>query len=162
MWIFPTRRICHFVTSLLCLDKQILHLESRCGKDLEELTRRWALREKELYVICGPLFFQEGIAIGNGTIPVPRAYFRIICDMTPPRFSGRAPCFGFDIEFTGRFRTDDAAGGRRPGRTLLADAVAGPCHGTPSETGLIPENLPVIPTSPRWNNSSGTEQGGTP
>ena len=54
-------------------------------KDLEELTRRWALREKELYVICGPLFFQEGIAIGNGTIPVPRAYFRIICDMTPPR-----------------------------------------------------------------------------
>lgn len=50
-------------------------------KELEELTRRWAVREKELYIICGPLFFQES----GGTIPVPCAYFRIVCDMTPPR-----------------------------------------------------------------------------
>ena len=54
-------------------------------KELEELTRRWAILEKELYVICGPLFFSMGKEIGNGTIPVPHAYFRIICDMTPPR-----------------------------------------------------------------------------
>ena len=54
-------------------------------KDLEELTRQWAIREKEIYVICGPLYFQNGVTIGQGTIPVPAAYFRIVCDMTPPR-----------------------------------------------------------------------------
>ena len=36
-------------------------------------------------MICGPLYFQDGVSIGQGTIPVPAAYFRIVCDMTPPR-----------------------------------------------------------------------------
>ena len=40
--------------------------------------------EKELYVICGPIFAEKSITICNGTIPVPLAYFKIVYDATPP------------------------------------------------------------------------------
>lgn len=53
-------------------------------KYLEEQVREWAKNEKELYVICGPVFAEKSIAICNGTIPVPLAYFKIVYDVTPP------------------------------------------------------------------------------
>jgi len=45
------------------ISRQARELSSLCLQNIRH--RRWALREKELYVICGPLFFHEGIAIGN-------------------------------------------------------------------------------------------------
>ena len=53
-------------------------------KYLEEQVREWAKNEKELYVICGPIFAEKSITICNGTIPVPLAYFKIVYDATPP------------------------------------------------------------------------------
>lgn len=53
-------------------------------KYLEEQVREWAKKEKELYVICGPVFAEKSITICNGTIPVPLAYFKIVYDATPP------------------------------------------------------------------------------
>lgn len=53
-------------------------------KYLESQVRDWAKQEKELYVICGPIFAEKSITICNGTIPVPLAYFKVIYDATPP------------------------------------------------------------------------------
>ena len=53
-------------------------------KYLEEQIREWAKNEKELYVICGPIFAEKPITICNGTIPVPLAYFKVVYDVTPP------------------------------------------------------------------------------
>ena len=54
-------------------------------KYLEELVREWAKKEKDLYVICGPIFKGSTMTIGNGTIPVPDAYYKIVYDVTPPQ-----------------------------------------------------------------------------
>lgn len=54
-------------------------------KYLEEQIRIWAIVEKELYVICGPIFKADSFALANGIIPVPEAFYKIIYDVTPPQ-----------------------------------------------------------------------------
>ena len=49
------------------------------------MIRSWARNEKELYVISGPVFRENPITIGNGTIPVPEAFYKIVYDVTPPQ-----------------------------------------------------------------------------
>lgn len=50
--------------------------------DLEAQVRRWARREGRLMVISGPIFGGDG-KIGRG-IPVPRSFYKIVFDLTPP------------------------------------------------------------------------------
>ena len=61
------------------------HCNRRTLRQLEELIRSWARNEKELYVISGPVFRENPITIGNGTIPVPEAFYKIVYDVTPPQ-----------------------------------------------------------------------------
>ena len=61
------------------------HCNRRTLRRLEELIRSWARNEKELYVISGPVFRENPITIGNGTIPVPEAFYKIVYDVTPPQ-----------------------------------------------------------------------------
>lgn len=53
-------------------------------KRLESQVRRWALRERKLYVITGPVFADNSGTMGKTDIPVPVAFYKVILDLTPP------------------------------------------------------------------------------
>ena len=55
-------------------------------KILESEVRRWAAKEKSILVIIGPVFPAKGY-MGKSSIPVPRAFYKIIYDLTPPEKS---------------------------------------------------------------------------
>ncbi len=56
-------------------------------RELEELTRSWAKRCQELYVITGPVLSVSPKArIGNNQVSVPQAYYKVLLDFKEPEF----------------------------------------------------------------------------
>ena len=53
-------------------------------KRLETQVRKWALKEKKIRVITGPVFSSEPAVAGKSDIPVPVAFYKVILDLTPP------------------------------------------------------------------------------
>ena len=53
-------------------------------KRLENQVRSWAIRERKLYVITGPVFSDKILLMRNTSIPVPDAFYKVILDLTPP------------------------------------------------------------------------------
>ncbi|HJH04145.1 MAG TPA: DNA/RNA non-specific endonuclease [Victivallis vadensis] len=53
-------------------------------KRLENQVRRWAVKERELCVVTGPVFGPEEKNCGENGIPVPRGFYKVILDLTPP------------------------------------------------------------------------------
>lgn len=53
-------------------------------KRLETQVRRWAIREKKLYVVTGPIFSGSPLTMGNTAVTVPTAFYKVVFDMTPP------------------------------------------------------------------------------
>ena len=53
-------------------------------KRVETQVRRWAVKEKKLYVITGPVFPENPKLMGKAAIPVPEAFYKVILDLTPP------------------------------------------------------------------------------
>ena len=55
-------------------------------KELETLVREFAIRNKEIYVVTGPVFLpdRQVITVGASRVAVPHAYYKVILDMTPP------------------------------------------------------------------------------
>ena len=55
-------------------------------KRLEELVRAIALKEKEIYVVTGAIFppAAEAKYLQSGKITVPKAYYKVVYDLTPP------------------------------------------------------------------------------
>ncbi|MDF1698180.1 MAG: DNA/RNA non-specific endonuclease [Saprospiraceae bacterium] len=53
-------------------------------RELEENVRNWARKEKELYIIAGPLLQEKNIIkeIGYNQVAVPDAFYKIILDLT--------------------------------------------------------------------------------
>ncbi len=59
--------------------------------DLEVLTRHWAKRFKHLYVIAGPITSLPPIEyIGRNRVAVPRAFYKVILDLSQPELKGIA------------------------------------------------------------------------
>jgi endonuclease G, mitochondrial len=58
-------------------------------RELEELTRSWAKRDKQLYVVTGPVLKMpvKG-AIGANKVSVPAAYFKVLLDLEEPIIKG--------------------------------------------------------------------------
>ena len=55
-------------------------------KDLEALVRYFAITEREIVVVTGPILPKEKtITIGPNQVTVPTHYYKIIFDLTPPR-----------------------------------------------------------------------------
>lgn len=54
---------------------------------LEEQVRQWAVEKERLYIITGPVL--EGIdsLIGSNGVGVPRSYFKVLVDLSPPDHS---------------------------------------------------------------------------
>lgn len=54
-------------------------------KRLETQVRAWAIKEKKIYIITGPVFRKRNKRLGEARIAVPVAFYKVIFDMTPPR-----------------------------------------------------------------------------
>lgn len=58
-------------------------------RELEELTRSWAKRNQQLYVVSGPILALDPKGtIGDNEVSVPRAYFKVLLDLTEPQLKG--------------------------------------------------------------------------
>ena len=53
-------------------------------KRLEKNVRQWAWKERKLCIITGPVFANTDTKLGNTSIPVPTAFYKVIYDMTKP------------------------------------------------------------------------------
>lgn len=54
-------------------------------KELEELTRDWAIKFKKLYVVTGPILKDGGKGkIGSNEVTIPTAFYKILLDLSEP------------------------------------------------------------------------------
>ena len=52
---------------------------------LETKMRQFAIREASLFVVTGPVFDkEEAVSIGVGKVSVPKAFYKVVLDETPP------------------------------------------------------------------------------
>ena len=67
-----------FLLSNIC--PQTHSLNAGDWKELEELTRDWALRYDSIYVVCGPVIEREKVyqTIGENRITVPERFFKVL------------------------------------------------------------------------------------
>jgi endonuclease G len=53
---------------------------------LEAQIRIFAITEKEIYIVTGPVLPKEkSITIGESRVTVPAAYYKVVYDLTPPQ-----------------------------------------------------------------------------
>jgi endonuclease G len=57
-------------------------------KKLEELVRTWAIENKAVYVVTGPVLAKGLSTIGNNKIAVPNYYYKVILDYKEPNIKG--------------------------------------------------------------------------
>jgi len=57
-------------------------------KKLEEQVRQWAVDNKAVYVVTGPVLENNLHTIGTNHISVPRYYYKVILDYTEPELKG--------------------------------------------------------------------------
>lgn len=57
-------------------------------KKLEELVRTWAIENKSVYVVTGPIFSKGLPTIGYNKIAVPNYYYKVILDYKKPNIKG--------------------------------------------------------------------------
>jgi len=56
-------------------------------KKLEEQVRVWAIEKDSLYVITGPVLESIDSLIGESKVAVPKQYFKVLVDLSPPDHS---------------------------------------------------------------------------
>lgn len=59
-------------------------LNQQAWEDLEEHVREWGCGEEKLTVVTGPLI-EEGLSTLKSGLPIPRRFFKILIDETPPK-----------------------------------------------------------------------------
>ena len=57
-------------------------------KKLEERVRQWAVENKDIYVVTGPVLSGDLPVIGPDKVSVPRYYYKVILDYTLPELKG--------------------------------------------------------------------------
>ena len=57
-------------------------------RELEEQTRDWAVKDRRLYVVSGPLFGDRPERIGANRVAVPEAFFKVLLDLGEPEAKG--------------------------------------------------------------------------
>jgi len=57
-------------------------------KKLEERVRQWAIENKDIYVVTGPVLTGNLSSIGPDKVSVPRYYYKVILDYTQPELKG--------------------------------------------------------------------------
>lgn len=60
-------------------------------RELEEKVRHWAVKNKKLYIVTGPIFGKNPEKIGKkNRVSVPKAYFKVLLDIQPDQYKGIA------------------------------------------------------------------------
>jgi len=90
-----------FLLSNICPQNE--RLNSGDWNDIEQDCRRWAKKYGDIYIVCGPIFYQqEHETIGTNKIPVPEAFFKVVL-----RMNGKPTGIGFICKNTeGNRKTD--------------------------------------------------------
>jgi len=57
-------------------------------KKLEERVRQWAMENKDIYVVTGPVLTGNLSAIGPDKVSVPRYYYKVVLDYSLPELKG--------------------------------------------------------------------------
>jgi len=57
-------------------------------KKLEERVRQWAVENRDIYVVTGPVLTGDLPVIGPEKVSVPRYYYKVILDYTQPELKG--------------------------------------------------------------------------
>lgn len=57
-------------------------------KNLESLVRDWAVENKDIYVVTGPVFSPGDISIGKNKVDVPKYFYKVILDYSMPDIKG--------------------------------------------------------------------------
>ena len=76
----PTMEQSFFMTNI---SPQIPACNRGIWKRIEAQARAWAMQEKRLFVITGPIF-DDDATMGDTGISVPKAFYKVLMDMTPP------------------------------------------------------------------------------
>lgn len=73
------------------MSPQISGFNAGIWKELEENTRDWAIKHKELYIVTGPILHGNEKKIGRTTkVAVPQAFYKAILDVKSPELTGIA------------------------------------------------------------------------
>ena len=72
------------------MSPQVPSLNRGMWRVLEEKIRHWVLKEKELYIITGPIIRPGYMTIGPNKVAVPQWYYKIIIDYHQPQIKAIA------------------------------------------------------------------------
>ncbi len=74
-------------------------------RELEELTRDWARKNKQLYVVSGPVLAEpvKG-AIGDNEVSIPAAYYKVLLDLTEPEVKAIAFVLPNEVSYEPLFK----------------------------------------------------------
>lgn len=72
------------------ISPQVTNFNRGIWKKCEELVRLWAIENKSLYIITGPILTDNLPSIGINKISVPNYFFKAILDYTTPSIKGIA------------------------------------------------------------------------
>lgn len=70
------------------MSPQVTGFNRGIWKKLEEQVRQWAVDNKVLYVVTGPVLENNLPTIGPDKVSVPRFYYKVILDYTEPELKG--------------------------------------------------------------------------
>lgn len=88
-----------FYFSNICPQKP--KLNQGLWKDLEELSRQWAVEQGSLYIVTGPVIEPDLKRLGKNRIGIPRQFYKVICTTRDKERSG----IGFLFENRGYGKT---------------------------------------------------------
>ena len=81
-WSQQTEKESFYMTNM---SPQIPGCNRGIWKRVEAQVRKWAIQEKKICVITGPIFSDKYKKMGKAKIAVPVAFYKVILDLTPPR-----------------------------------------------------------------------------
>ena len=82
------------------ISPQAANFNKGIWRELEELTRSWAKKNKKLYVVTGPvLAFPPKGTIGDNEVTVPQAFYKVLLDLTDPQEKGIAFVIPNEVSF---------------------------------------------------------------
>ncbi|GAB4398423.1 MAG: DNA/RNA non-specific endonuclease [Microscillaceae bacterium] len=66
------------------MSPQVHEFNAGIWSELEQQVRKWARQEGHVYVVSGPILEENLRKIGPNRVSVPRQYFKVILDTSPP------------------------------------------------------------------------------
>ncbi|HPG06957.1 MAG TPA: DNA/RNA non-specific endonuclease [Saprospiraceae bacterium] len=70
------------------ISPQLKAFNNGVWRELEEQTRDWVRRNKELYIVSGPIFNPAHERIGQNRVGVPEAFYKVLLDVKDPEWKG--------------------------------------------------------------------------